>query len=85
MKHMKDQLESKDVHLEMLRKKVSDLEMKVSGRSELERERDDSYIRAKKMERNVDRYKKELNEVNTIVRDLKAKLLETAEIKVCSY
>ena len=82
MKSMKDQLESKDVHLEMLRKKIADSEAKASGRSELERERDNTFVRCKKLERHLDRQKRELSDVNEIVRDLKARLLETAEVKV---
>ena len=79
---MKEQLESKDLHLEMLRKKVSTLEDGLANRSALEREKDDEFVRNRKLTKLVERYKRELSEMHATVRELKAMLLESSEIKV---
>ena len=39
IKNLKDQLDSKDLHMDLLRKKVTTLEERLAGRSELEREK----------------------------------------------
>lgn len=79
---MKEQLESKDLHLEMLRKKVCALEESLANRSSLEREKDDEFVRNRKLTKLVERYKRELSDMHAAVRELKARLLESSEIKV---
>ncbi|KAI0225840.1 hypothetical protein LSAT2_023409 [Lamellibrachia satsuma] len=85
LKSMKEQLESKDLHLEMLRKKVCALEESLANRSSLEREKDDEFVRNRKLTKLVERYKRELSDMHAAVRELKARLLESSEIKNDSY
>ena len=82
LKSLKEQLESKDLHLEMMRKKVSALEDGLANRSGLEREKDDEFVRNRKLTKLVERYKRELSDMHATVRELKARLLESSEIKV---
>lgn len=52
------------------------------GRSELEREKDEEFVKNRKLLKLVDKYKAELNERIAEVQDLKARLLESSEIRV---
>lgn len=81
VKAMKEQLESKDLHLDLLRKKVATLEEKLVGKSELDREKDEEYVKNRKLVKLVEKYKRELNEAMLEIRDLKAQLLESSEIR----
>ena len=52
------------------------------GRNEAEREKDDEFVKNRKLLKLVDKYKAELNERVMEVQDLKARLLESSEIRV---
>lgn len=81
IKSLKEQLDSKELHMELLRKKLTSLEERISGKSELEREKDGEYVKNRKLVKLVDKYKCELNEAHVEIRDLKARLLRSSDIQ----
>jgi len=81
VKACKEQLESKDLHMDLLRKKVAAMEERLVGKSESEREKDEMHIKNKKLLKLVERYKRELNETRIECNDLKARLLEGAQLR----
>ena len=58
------------------------MEERLVGKSEAEREKDEEYIKNKKLLKLVERYKRELNETRMECNDLKARLLDGAEMRV---
>lgn len=84
IKTLKDQADSKDLHMDLLRKKVTSLEERLTGKSELEREKDGEFVKNRKLVKLVEKYKCELNEAHIEIRDLKARLLRTSEIQTRS-
>ncbi len=62
---------------------VTGLEEQLVGRSELEHEKDSEAMKSRKLVKLAEKYKRELEEANMEIRDLKAKLLEGSEFKVC--
>ncbi|CAH1792734.1 unnamed protein product [Owenia fusiformis] len=82
IKSFKDQLESKDLHNDLLRKKIQQLEERVMGRSELEREKDDESLRSRKLEKLVEKYKMQINEHRQEIRDLKARLMDSSNYRI---
>ena len=63
---------------------VASLEERVVGRSDMEREKDEEFVKNRKLLKLVDKYKAELNERIAEVQDLKARLLESSDIRVSS-
>ena len=61
---------------------VASLEERLMGRSEVEREKDDEFVKNRKLLKLVDKYKAELNERLMEIQDLKARLLESSDIRV---
>ncbi|XP_014776748.1 coiled-coil domain-containing protein 170 [Octopus bimaculoides] len=84
LKALKEQLTSKDLHLDLLRKKISNLEELLHGRSDLEKERDSESMRVRKLEKVIEKYKAQLKESISEKTDLKARLLESSDLKVHS-
>ena len=62
MKQLKDELEGKELHLDMMRKKVASLEEKSGGRMEVWREKEELEGRSKKMERMNERLRAQLGD-----------------------
>lgn len=85
VKQLKEQLDSKDVHMELLRKKIASSEERLNGRTEIEREKDSEMMKNRKLCKLVERYKTELNEAHCQIRDLKASLLETKDFEVLLF
>ena len=54
----------------------------MAGRTEFEREKEEGFIKSRKLAKLVERYKIELNEARLEIRDLKARLLESSDIHV---
>lgn len=71
--------------MDLLRKKVTSLEERLTGKSEVEREKDGEFVKNRKLVKLVEKYKCELNEAHVEIRDLKARLLRTSEIQVYAY
>ncbi|ESO87729.1 hypothetical protein LOTGIDRAFT_127327, partial [Lottia gigantea] len=81
VKTLRDQLESKDLHIDLLRKKMTSLEERLHGRSELERDRDAESIRIKKLEKVISKYKLQIQDSRHEINNLKAQLLGSAELR----
>lgn len=81
VKALKEQLDSKELHMDLLRKKVVGMEETLGGASDLAREKDEEFVKNKKLLKLVDRYKRELNEARMEIRDLKARVMESADVQ----
>ena len=75
-------MESKDLHLGLLKKKVSELEELLREKGRVEVERDENSIRYKKLVKHNDKLQRELLDYKQQVTNLKAKLLEASELRV---
>ncbi|XP_029900729.1 coiled-coil domain-containing protein 170 [Myripristis murdjan] len=82
LKLQKDRLESKELHTELLRKKVSELEEEKRSRSALAVERDDAHLEARKLQKKVERLQSELKAMKLSSTELKAQLSHTNELKL---
>lgn len=82
LKWSKQQLESKDLHLGLLKKKVTELEDLLRDKGRVEVERDENSIRYKKLVKQNDKLQRELLDYKQQVTGLKAKLLEASELRV---
>ena len=82
VKAHKEQLDSKDLHIDLLRKKITTLEEKMLGKSTIERERDSEILKLRKMDKLVEKYKIKLEDARQEITNLKAQLLGSSEIRV---
>lgn len=82
LKSQKGQLESKGLHIQLLRKKVSELEEEKRSRSALAVERDDAHLEARRLQRKLERLQGELKATRLSNTELKAQLSHTIELKV---
>ena len=82
LKWSKQQMESKDLHLGLLKKKVTELEDLLRDKGRVEVERDENSIRYKKLVKQNDKLQRELLDYKQHVTGLKAKLLEASELRV---
>ena len=82
MKWSKQQIESKDLHLGLLKKKVAELEELLREKGRVEVERDDNSLRYKKLVKHNDKLQRELLDYKQQITNLKAKLLEASELRV---
>ncbi|XP_020343211.1 coiled-coil domain-containing protein 170 isoform X2 [Oncorhynchus kisutch] len=81
LKIQKERLESKELHMELLRRKVSELEEEKRSRSALAMQRDDANVTARKMQK-VERLQEELGSTKVSITELKAQLSHTNELKL---
>ncbi|XP_056249690.1 coiled-coil domain-containing protein 170 isoform X1 [Seriola aureovittata] len=81
LKLQKDQLESKSLHIQLLRKKVSELEEEKRCQSALAVERDDAHLEARKLQKKIERLQGELKATKLSNTELKAQLSHTNELK----
>ncbi|XP_021429463.2 coiled-coil domain-containing protein 170 isoform X4 [Oncorhynchus mykiss] len=82
LKIQKERLESKELHMELLRRKVSELEEEKRSRSALAMQRDDANVTARKMQKKVERLQEELGSSKVSITELKAQLSHTNELKL---
>ena len=82
VKWSKQQMESKDLHLGLLKKKVAELEDLLREKGRVEVERDENSLRYKKLVKHNDKLQRELLDYKQQVTKLKAKLLEASELRV---
>lgn len=82
VKWSKQQMESKDLHLGLLKKKVGELEELLREKGRVEVERDENSIRYKKLVKHNDKLQRELLDYKQQITSLKAKLLEASELRV---
>lgn len=83
----KDQLINKDIHLDLLRKKVADLEEDKFGRSELKTEFENICRENKKMNIQIVRLNDQLSSFKTENTQLKSQLLDinNLRVKICHF
>ncbi|XP_064783739.1 coiled-coil domain-containing protein 170 isoform X3 [Oncorhynchus masou masou] len=81
LKIQKERLESKELHMELLRRKVSELEEEKRSRSALAMQRDDANVTARKLQK-VERLQEELGSSKISITELKAQLSHTNELKL---
>ena len=79
---LKEKLKSKELHLELVQKKTSDLQEKDKMRSALAIDRDDAILSVQKLQHKVERLQHALGNERVKVTNLKAELAETNELKV---
>ncbi|XP_076442383.1 coiled-coil domain-containing protein 170-like [Babylonia areolata] len=82
VKSLKDQLESKELHIDLLRKKLTALEERVHGRVEMQKLAEAESLQVKKLEALVARYKVKLTDARQEIQNLKAQLLGTTQLKL---
>ncbi|XP_072221711.1 coiled-coil domain-containing protein 170 [Leuresthes tenuis] len=81
VKSQKDQLESKGLHIQLLRSKVSQLEEEKRSQSALAVERNDTHVEAKRLQKKLERLQGELRATKLSNTELKAQLSHTNELK----
>lgn len=81
---LREQLQRKDLHLDLLRRKVSLQEDNMKVKCLLQTERDEASLRSKKLSKQVDRLQLQLTEAKAQCRDLNTQIAEAAEYKVNS-
>ncbi|KAF4520603.1 hypothetical protein B566_EDAN006014 [Ephemera danica] len=79
---LREQLQRRDLHLDLLRRKITLQEDNGRIRSLLEGERDEANIRVKKMLKQADRLQLQLAESRAQIRDLKSQLADSTEYKI---
>ncbi|KAJ8399442.1 hypothetical protein AAFF_G00411540 [Aldrovandia affinis] len=82
MKAQKERLESKELHTDLLRRKVAQLEEEKKARSALAVERDDAHLGARKLQKKVERLQDQMGSLRLSNTELKAQLAHTYELKV---
>ncbi|KAF7704503.1 coiled-coil domain-containing protein 170 [Silurus meridionalis] len=82
LKEQKQRLESKELHMDLLRRKVAHLDEEKRSLSALAIERDDTALASKKLQKKVARLQTELNSMRLSTTDLKAQLSHTNELKI---
>ncbi|XP_028995218.1 coiled-coil domain-containing protein 170 [Betta splendens] len=82
LKSHKEQLESKGLHIQFLRKKVSELEEERRSRSALSAEQEEGRLEARRLQRKLERLQNELKATKLSNTELKAQLSHTNELKL---
>ncbi|XP_007941420.1 coiled-coil domain-containing protein 170 [Orycteropus afer afer] len=82
LKTQKERLESKDLHVSLLRQKIVQLQEEKQMRTALTMERDEATLTLRKVEKKVERLQKELSACRESNTELKAKLADTNELKI---
>ncbi|XP_056333764.1 coiled-coil domain-containing protein 170 [Danio aesculapii] len=82
LKEQKSRSDSKDLHLELLRRKVQQLEEEKRSRSALALEKDDATLSCKKLQKRVDRLQAELSTLRFSNTELKAQLSHTNQLQI---
>ncbi|XP_075564028.1 coiled-coil domain-containing protein 170 isoform X1 [Pelecanus crispus] len=82
LKTQKEKLESKELHMNLLRQKITQLEEEKQVRTALAVERDEANLAVRKLHKMIERLQKQLDLARDTNIDLKAKLSETNELKI---
>ena len=82
IKQLKEQLDNKELHLDLLRKKLCGMEEEKQGKCALEREVDDHVMMSKKFKVKVEKLTEQLNGLKSENSCLKAQLLDCSNLKV---
>ncbi|XP_063893703.1 coiled-coil domain-containing protein 170 isoform X1 [Helicoverpa armigera] len=81
---LREQLQRKDLHLDLLRRKLSVQDESCRVRAVLQAERDEAAARNKKLARQCDKLQVQLSDARAQIRDLNAQLVDAAEYKITS-
>ncbi|KAF7992782.1 hypothetical protein HCN44_005126 [Aphidius gifuensis] len=81
---LREQLQRRDLHLDLLRRKLSLQEDGVRIKSMLQAERDEANLRAKKAMKQIDRLQVQVAEEKSRNRELSAQLTEAADYKIAA-
>ncbi|XP_010225485.1 PREDICTED: coiled-coil domain-containing protein 170-like, partial [Tinamus guttatus] len=82
LKTQKEKLESRELHINLLRQKISQLEEEKQVRTVLAVERDEANLTVRKLHKVIERLQQQLDLAKEANIDLKAKLSETNELKI---
>ncbi|XP_068088099.1 coiled-coil domain-containing protein 170 isoform X2 [Hyperolius riggenbachi] len=82
LKAQKERFDSKELHMELLRKKIAQLEEEKQVRTALAVERDDANLTVRKLQKKVERLQREFSAAQESVTELKARLADTNELKI---
>ncbi|NWV20896.1 CC170 protein, partial [Origma solitaria] len=82
LKAQKEKLESKELHMNLLRQKITQLEEEKKVRAALAVERDEANLAVRKLHKMIERLQKQLDLAKETNTDLKAKLSEANELKI---
>ncbi|XP_012590566.1 PREDICTED: coiled-coil domain-containing protein 170 [Condylura cristata] len=82
LKTQKERLESKELHMNLLRQKITRLEEEKQVRTVLAVEREEAHLAIRRLQKKVEKLQKELNESRELNTELKAKLADTNELKI---
>ncbi|KAM9382163.1 coiled-coil domain-containing protein 170 [Phaethornis superciliosus] len=82
LKTQKEKLESKELHMNLLRQKITQLEEEKQVRTALATERDEAKLAVRKLHKMIERLQKQLDLAKETNTNLKAKLSETNELKI---
>lgn len=82
IKQLKEQLDNKELHLDLLRKKLTSVEEEKAGKCALEKEVDDHVMMSKKFKVKVEKLTEQLNVIKAENESLKAQLYESNGVKV---
>ncbi|XP_026315755.1 coiled-coil domain-containing protein 170 [Hyposmocoma kahamanoa] len=81
---LREQLQRKDLHLDLLRRKLSIQEESSRVRAVLQAERDEAVARSKKLARQCDKLAAQLSDARAQIRELNAQLADAADYKITS-
>ncbi|NWU93450.1 CC170 protein, partial [Upupa epops] len=82
LKSQKEKLESRELHMNLLRQKITQLEEEKQARTALAVERDEANLTIRKLHKVTERLQKQLDLAREANTELKAKLSETNELKI---
>lgn len=85
MRTLREQVQRKDLHLDLLRRKLTLQEDTAKTKCLLQNERDESNMRVKKLIKQIDRLQMQLNEAKLQIRELNSQLAEAADYKVMMH
>lgn len=79
---LREQVQRKDLHLDLLRRKLALQDDNAKAKALLQNERDEANLRFKKLVKQVDRLQIQLSEAKSQIRELTCQLTEAADYKV---
>uniref|UniRef100_A0A673T9X9 Coiled-coil domain containing 170 n=1 Tax=Suricata suricatta TaxID=37032 RepID=A0A673T9X9_SURSU len=82
LKTQRERLESRELHMNLLRQKIAQLEQEKQVRSALAVERDEANLTLRKLQKKMERLQKELSACRESNIELKAQLADTNELKI---
>ena len=82
IKQLKEQMDNKDLHLDLLRKKIIALEEGRAAKTDLEREIDDHVMLSRKMKVKVDHLTQQVHDLKHENTQLKAQITDIQTLKV---